>query len=67
MTDNMEKLEHVQLVIQMEAGSLALIIASKRGLNVPQLLRSKENLKTAIRLIEAILDNHYATKKTIKS
>lgn len=67
MTDNMERLEHAQLVIQMEAGALALIIASKRGLNVPQLIKTKENLREAIRLIDDILDKHFATKKTIKS
>lgn len=61
-TDNKERLEHAHLVVQMEAGNLALILASGRGLNIPQLHRTCEHLRTAIGILETIISTHKSRK-----
>ena len=59
MTSNiMEKLEHIQFIIQMEAGALSLIIASKRGLNIPQIRKTQATLRTAVALLDDIIIDH---------
>jgi hypothetical protein len=64
-TDNMSKLEHLQMIISMEAGAIALIIASKRGLNAPQLIKSRQALREACVMIDDILNAHYASIKKV--
>lgn len=66
-TDNMERLEHIQLIIQMEAGALSLILASRRGLNVPQIRKTQQNLRTALDLLEQLVTEHFKTLRSIKN
>jgi hypothetical protein len=53
-----DRLEGTHDLIQRAAGSIALILASRRGLNENTLRAICEDLRTSIGIIETILREH---------
>jgi hypothetical protein len=55
MTTNKDRLEGAHDLIARSAGQVALILASRRGLNTTALQRINEDLRTSIGILETII------------